>query len=103
MTRAAPQHLGNVGLLDSQEISSCSLLETTILHDRVNFEDELRLDQMLFGIRNSEVLEYVSTSHLVRLLAHGFLPLAICSASRSRCSISSMSRRGVSRPLFDFF
>src|SRR6266404_4070716 len=56
---------------------------------------------MLLGIRNSKVLEYVPASNLVRFLAHDFLPLAIRSASRRRCSMSSMSRRGVSRPYYD--
>jgi len=54
-----PQHLGYVGLFYAQEIGRFGLFEATVLHDRINFEDELGLDQMLLGIWNPEVLEYV--------------------------------------------
>jgi hypothetical protein len=58
---------------------------------------------MLFGIGHADVLEHVTASRFVPFLLHCFLPLAICSASRNRCRSNAMSRRGVCRPLYDFF
>src|SRR5271165_141573 len=98
------QHLGYIWLTDAKQIGSLHLFQTAILHDRVDLEYKLRLDQMLLRIRHTDVLEHIAASGFVSLLVgHGCISLAICSASRSRCLISSMSRRGVSRPVFDFF
>src|SRR5208282_3621387 len=72
----AAQHLGDIGLPDTE----------------------------VFGrIPYAEILEHVPPAAFISLFAHRSLSFAICSASRSRCFISSMSRRGVSRPAFDFF
>src|ERR1700693_5577018 len=36
-----PQHLGDIGLGNTQEIGGFGLLETTVFHDRVNLEHEM--------------------------------------------------------------
>jgi hypothetical protein len=97
------QHLRDIRLLDTEQLGGLSLFKSAAFHYAVNLEHKLSLDQMLFRMRNAEILEYVPASNLVSLFAHDFLPLAIFSALRKRCSISSISRRGVSRPVFDFF
>jgi hypothetical protein len=98
------QHLRNIGLADSEQADGLHLFEAASFQDGVNLEYQLRLDQMLFRVRHTDVLEHIAASEFVSLLVtHGFLPLAIRSASRSRCLINSMSWRGVSRPVFDFF
>src|ERR1017187_5300905 len=97
------QHLGYVGLADAQQIGRLDLFQATLFHERVDLEYKLRLDEMLFRIRRAEILEHVPAADFVSLFAHGSISFAICSASRRRCLISSMSRRGVSRPVFDFF
>src|ERR1039457_3776564 len=59
---------------------------------------------MLFRVRHTDIPEHIASSDLVSfLVAHRFLSLAICAASGSRCLMNSTSRRGVSRPVFDFF
>src|SRR5712692_332215 len=98
-----PKHLRDVRLRDTEQFPGLDLFQTTLPHDGIDLVHELRLDQVLLGIRYAQVLEDVPAPNLSFHLTHGPLPFAICSASRSRCSISSVSRRGVSRPVFDFF
>src|SRR6266567_1519268 len=99
----AAQHFGNVRLRDAEQLAGLDLFQLPILEDGVDFVDELRLDQMLLGVRQAEVFEDIAAAGFILLLSHYSVPFAICSASRSRCSINSMSRRGVARPVFDFF
>jgi hypothetical protein len=94
----AAQHRRNILLFDTEQLGSLSLFKAAAFHYAVNLEHKLSFDQMLFRIRNAEILEHVPASNLVSLLAHDFLPLAIFSASRRRFSMSSISRRRVSRP-----
>ena len=102
LAEVAAQHLRDIGLADAEEGSGLDLFQAALFHDRIDLEDQLCLDQVLFGVGQAEVFKYVAAAEFVILLAH-IVPLAICSAWRSRSWINSMSRRGVSRPVFDFF
>ena len=104
LAELSAQHLRDIGLADAKQLGGFHLLEAALLQDRVDLEYKLRLDQMLFRIGHADVLEHVAAPGFISLfVAHCFPPLAICSASRKRCRISSMSQRGVCFPLFDFF
>src|SRR5260370_871532 len=82
--------------------SGLDLFQAALFHDRIDLENQLCLDEVFFGIGQAKVFEDIAASDFVSLLAH-IVSLEICSAWRSRCWINSMSRRGVSRPVFDFF
>jgi hypothetical protein len=97
------QHLGDIGLADAEQIGRLDLFQAALFHERINLENKLRLNEVLVRIQHSEILEHVPAAAFVPLFAHGSLSFAICSASRSRCLTSSMFRRDVSRPVFDFF
>jgi hypothetical protein len=99
----AAQHLGNVGLSDGEKSGSLNLFQAAIFHDCVDFENQLRLHQVLFGVRHAEVFEHIPAPGCVYSLSHPSLSFATRSAARRRRLIKSMSGRGVSRPLFDFF
>jgi hypothetical protein len=58
---------------------------------------------MFFCIGQPEVLKDIAAASFVTLAVHVIISFAIRSASRSRCLTSSISRRGVPRPVFDFF
>jgi hypothetical protein len=73
----APQHLGDIGLFDPEKIGSLNLLQPAIFHDRVDLENELRLDQVFFGIRDADILEDIPAPDLLRPLPHGSLSFAI--------------------------
>ena len=88
--------------LSTSSVRHC-LFQAALLHERVDFEDKLRFYEVLFRIRHTEILEHILASSSVSLLGHFFLSFAMRSASRNRCLIISISRRGVSRPVFDFF
>jgi hypothetical protein len=103
LTEFAAQHLRYIGLANAKQLGGVHLFHAARFHDRIDLEHQLRLYQVLFGIRHANVLEYIAASSFVSLVAHSFSSLAIRSASRSRCLVSSTSRRGVSRPVFDFF
>jgi hypothetical protein len=109
LSEFAAQHLGDVRLFDAEKISSFDLFQTTISDDCVDFENELRLDQVLLGIWQADLLKYVRApvEHIpargLVFLPHVLLSFAMRSASRRRRLINSMSGRAVSRPLFDFF
>jgi hypothetical protein len=77
------QHLADVGLFDSEGLGGLGLFHVAALHDGVDLEDELGLNQMFFGIGDAEVFKDVSASDFVSLLGHVSLCLAICSAWRS--------------------
>jgi hypothetical protein len=67
------QHLRYVGPADSEQIGSFDLFQATIFHNRVDLGYKLRLDQMLLGIRHTEILEHIAAASLVfPLVAHGF-------------------------------
>jgi hypothetical protein len=85
LPKLATQHLGDVGLADAEEVGGLDLFQAALSHERVDFENELRLDEVLVRIPQAEILEHVPATAFVSLLAHGSLSFAICSASRSRC------------------
>jgi hypothetical protein len=99
----AAQHFRDIGLLDAKKIGRLDLFQAAMLQYAVDLENELRFDQVLFGIRQAEVRENIPASGFVCFLPHSSFSFAIRSASRRRRFINSMSMRGVSRPLFDFF
>jgi hypothetical protein len=99
----APEHLGDIGLADAEQRGRFDLFQAAPFHERVNLEDKLRLDEVFLCIWQAEILKHVPAPSFVSFLAHTAFSFAICSASRNLCLINSMSRRGVSRPVFDFF
>jgi len=103
LAELAAEHFGDVGLLDAEQSGGLRLFQATAFQDCMDLVDELRLDQVFFGIGDAEVFENVSASHFVSVLLHDSLSLTIPAASARRRRVNSMSRRGVSRPDFDFF
>ncbi len=103
LAELAAEHFGDVGLLDAEQSGGLRLFQTTAFQDCMDLVEELRLDQVFFSIGDAEILEYVSASDFTPVLFHVSLSLAMRSASAGRRRISSRSRRGVSRPDFDFF
>ena len=97
------QHFGDIGLANAKQTCGFDLFQAALFHNRVNLQHQLRLDKMLVGMGKAEVSEDIVASCFIICVAHGFLSLAICSASRKRCFTSAISRFGVSRPVFDFF
>src|SRR5580765_3388012 len=87
----AAQHFRNVRLLDAKQLCRVDLLQTTRLHEAANLVDELGLDEVFLGIRQSDIGKNVAASDLIGDLLHGSSPCAILSASRRRCSISFIS------------
>jgi hypothetical protein len=81
MPKLSAQHLGYIGLADAKQFGRLNLFQAAMLHDGVNFEHQLRLDQVLLGIRNPDIFEHIRTA--------GFIGL-FCSASRRRCLINSI-------------
>ena len=78
------QHFGDIGLANAKQTCSFDLFQAALFHNRVNLQHQLRLDQMLFGIGKAEVSEDIVASFFIICVAHGFLSLAVCSASRNR-------------------
>jgi hypothetical protein len=99
----AAQYLRYIRLTDSKQIGRLDLFQAALFHKRVDLEDKLRLDEMLLRIRHAEILENISSAGFVSFFANGPTPLQSVRPSTNRCLISCMSRRGVSRPVFDFF
>jgi hypothetical protein len=97
LPKFATQHLGNVGLLNAKKIASLRLLQPAAFHDRVDFENQLRLHQVLFGVRQANIFEHIPAPVFVYPLPHLSRSFAIRSASRRRRSINSISRRGAQR------
>jgi hypothetical protein len=93
----AAQHLGDVGLFDPEKIGSLNLFQAAIFHDCVDFENELRLNQVLCGVRHADVFEDIPAPGFVSQLPHGSFTLAISSATRKRRLIKSISGRGAQR------
>lgn len=52
----ATLHPGHSGWFDAVYLCSLGLLESAPLHDAVNFDHQLGLDQMLFRIQDARVL-----------------------------------------------
>ena len=64
------QHLGDIGLADAEEIGRLDLFQAPFFHERVDFENKLRLNEVLVRIRQAEILEHVPAAVFVSLLAH---------------------------------
>ncbi len=67
------QHLGYIGLADTEQIGSFCLFQTAFFHESVDLVYKLRLHQMLFRIRHADILEHIAIPGLVVLLLHGFI------------------------------
>jgi hypothetical protein len=80
----AAQHFRHVWLFDSEKTGSFDLFQAAPLHESVDFEDKLRLDQMLIGMWHAEIVEHVPATDFVSFVVHWPILFAICSASRSR-------------------
>jgi hypothetical protein len=95
-------------LPDTEQFGRFGLFQAVALQDRVDLEDQLRLDEVFLGVRHTDVLEDIPPANFVSLPRHAvplssLLSNAIRSASWSRLLINSMSLFGVLRPVFDFF
>jgi hypothetical protein len=64
------QHLGDIGLPDAEKLGRFGLFQAALFHERVNLEDELRFDEVLFRIRQAEILEHIPAPGLAPFLAH---------------------------------
>jgi hypothetical protein len=98
----------DVRLLDAEDLAGHGLREAARLDDPVDLQRQARPEQLLLRVGQGEVGEYVPAPLLRpdRLaLLHGqfCLSLSCFRAAARRCSISSMSFRGVAIPFFDFF
>ena len=68
----AAEHLGDIGLGHAEQLARFDLLQAAILENSVDFVDELRLDQVLFGVRHTQVLEFNHVAQLEEAFAlHG--------------------------------
>jgi len=56
------QHLGYIGLANAERVGGLDLFQAAVFHDRVDFEHKLRLDQMFFGIRYTDIFEHIPAS-----------------------------------------
>jgi len=66
----APKHLRDVRLRDTEQFPGLDLFQTTLPHDGIDLVHELRLDQVLLGIRHAQVLEDVPAPNLSFPLTH---------------------------------
>jgi hypothetical protein len=73
----APEHFGYVRLANAKQSGGFDLFHVTPFHNSVDFVYQLRLDQMLLGIRHSDILEDIPASDFVAFLAHGVSPFVI--------------------------
>jgi hypothetical protein len=80
LAEVAAQQLGDIGLADAEQGGGLDLFEAALFHDRVDLEDQLRLDQVLFGVGQAEIFEHVAASDFVSRFAH-IVPFAICSGA----------------------
>jgi hypothetical protein len=72
LAELAAQQLRYIGLADSEQRGGLDLFQAASFHDGVDLEYKLRLDQMLFRIRHTEILEHIAASRFVSLLVtHG--------------------------------
>jgi hypothetical protein len=80
LAELAAEHLGYVRLANTKQGSSVSLFHPLLFHDGVDFEHQLRLNQMLIRIWHSEILEAIPLPDFVAFFVHGCVPFAIRSA-----------------------
>ena len=66
LLKVAMQHLGNVRLLHTEQFCRLDLLKTPFLHQSVDLEDELCLNQMVSGIWQAKVRKHIAAADLVR-------------------------------------
>ena len=59
LSEAAPQQARHIGLRQPKQLCCVDLLETALSNDLVDLRDQLGLEQMRVGIRESQVSEYV--------------------------------------------
>ena len=59
------QHHGNIGLADAKQRSGLHLLQAAPFQHGIDFEDQLRLDEMLRRVRQAEILEDIPASNLI--------------------------------------
>ena len=59
LSEAAPQQARHIGLRQPEQLCCVDLLETALSNDFVDLRDQLGLEQMRVGIRESQVSEYV--------------------------------------------
>ena len=77
MPEVTAQHLGYIGLAEPKQIGGLDLLKAALFGDRIDLEHELRLDEVFFRLRHTEVLENIAASRFVSFFAHGFTSFAI--------------------------
>ena len=62
LSEAAPQQARQIGSRQPDQLCRVDLLEAALSNDLVDPRDQLGLEQMRVGIRESQVSEYVSTT-----------------------------------------
>ena len=67
----AAQHLRNIGLAYADQTGRLDLFQSALLQNRVDFEDELRLDAMFVCFRLAEIIEHVPAADLLSPFVHG--------------------------------
>jgi hypothetical protein len=65
LAEVASQHLGDIRLADAEQGGGFDLFQGTLFHDRIDLENQLCFDKVLFGVRQAEVLEHVAASDFV--------------------------------------
>jgi hypothetical protein len=65
LAEVAAQHLGDIGLADSEQGSGLDLFQATLFHDPIDLENQLGLDEMFLGIGQAKVFERVAASDFV--------------------------------------
>jgi len=70
LAEVAAQHPGDIGLPGAEQGGGLDLFQAALFHDRIDLENQLCLDQVLFGVGQAEVFEDVAASYFVFPVAH---------------------------------
>jgi hypothetical protein len=93
LPQLAAQHLGHVGLPDAEQIGCLDLFQATLSHERVDFADQLGLDEVLVCIPHAEVFAFVPMAAFLSFPGHGSLPYELRLSEHWRYSDITIFRR----------
>jgi len=65
------EHLGDIGLFDAEQTGGRRLCQAACFHDGLDLEHQLRLDQVFFPVRHTDLLEDLLPASGGWFLAHG--------------------------------
>ena len=71
LPQLASQHLGNIGLSNSEKIGRLDLFQGALFQECVNLANQLRLDEVLVRVSSGKILERASAVAFISLLANG--------------------------------